>query len=228
MALACYGLACLLSGLAFWLMGRRHGLVTREIAWLASAWLVGSVLGANLVQQALAYGAPGSSALGGLVGGCLAVWGAKKYLGINRPTGDVFVVALLVGEMVARWGCFFARCYYGRECLLPWAVYQHDALRHPTQIYLSLVCGFTLIVLFLVERKRPPANTLFVVQGLIYPLLRYVVELYREQEHLYGGLAAAQWACLAAFLYFAWQGEQLWTKTSHSWLLQEKTPGSTI
>ena len=32
---------------------------------------------------------------------------------------------------MGRLGCFFNQCCYGSQCDLPWAIYQHDAWRHP-------------------------------------------------------------------------------------------------
>ncbi|MGC4047994.1 MAG: prolipoprotein diacylglyceryl transferase [Armatimonas sp.] len=211
MASVLYGLAYLTGALAFWLMARRRRLATEGMAWVAAAGLMGGLLGANLGQWIATGGTPGKSVLGGWLGGWLSVWGMKKYLKLNRPTGDLFAIALLAGETVGRWGCFFAGCCHGRECQLPWAIYQHDAWRHPSQIYLSLACGITLGVLLLVERRRPKENTLFVLQGLIYPPIRFAVEFFRYNEKLYFGLSTAQWVCLSAFLYFIWRGRQQWT-----------------
>lgn len=211
MASLVYGLAYLVGALAFWWLARRRRLATEGIAWVAVAGLVGGLLGAHVGQWLLTGGAPGKSVLGGWLGGWLSVWLVKKRLGLVRPTGDLFAIGLMAGECVGRWGCFLGGCCFGRACSLPWAVFQHGALRHPAQLYLSLACGLTLVVLVLIERKKPKENTLFLVQGLIYPPLRFVVEFFRQSEHYYAGLSAAQWVCLGAFGYFCYQGRKQWT-----------------
>ena len=98
-----YGLAYLTGALAFWLLARRRRLATEGIAWVATAGLVGGLVGAN-VGQWLITGSAGKSVLGGWLGGWLAVWATKKSLGLKRPTGDLFAVALMAGECIGRWG----------------------------------------------------------------------------------------------------------------------------
>jgi phosphatidylglycerol---prolipoprotein diacylglyceryl transferase len=207
-----YGLAYLVGALAFWLMARRRRLATEGIAMVAVAGLVGGLLGATIGQWVLTGGQPGKSVLGGWLGGWLAVWVTKKRLGLHRPTGDLFAVALMAGEAMGRWGCFVGGCCHGRACSLSWSVYQHDALRHPTQAYLSIACAATLVLLLLIERRRPAENTLFMLQGLVYPPLRFAVEFFRENERLHLGLSTAQWVCIGAFGYFVWRGKQQWKK----------------
>ena len=208
-----YGLAYGVGALAFWRMAVRRKLATEGIAWVAVAGLVGGLLGATILQFLATGGTAGKSVLGGWIGGILGVWGVKRAMGLKRPTGDLFAVALMAGEAVGRWGCFFSGCCYGQVCALPWAVSQHDALRHPTHLYLSLACAMILLILVLIERTRPRENTLFVVQGLLYSSARFSVEFFRQHDgppHF--GLHAAQWACLAGLLFFTERGYRLWAQ----------------
>jgi phosphatidylglycerol:prolipoprotein diacylglycerol transferase len=187
------------------------------MANVATAALVGGLSGASLGQWLATGGGAGKSVLGGWLGGWLAVWLVKKRIGLKRPTGDLFAVALMAGEALGRLGCFFGGCCHGRTCSLPWAVFQHGAPRHPTQLYLALACAVTLGVLLTLERKKPPENTLFIVQGLLYTPLRLLIEFFRENERLYSGLSAAQWVCLGFSGYFVWKGKQQWTTTGWQW-----------
>jgi phosphatidylglycerol:prolipoprotein diacylglycerol transferase len=86
---------------------------------------------------------------------------------------------------------------------VPWAVYQHSAWRHPTQIYLSLANIVILGALWLFARSRPQENGLFYVQGLLYCLARFGIEFLRDHGDAASPLSAAQWACLAGLLFFA-------------------------
>jgi phosphatidylglycerol:prolipoprotein diacylglycerol transferase len=90
---------------AFAVMARRRGIATDGVAVLAMAGLLGGALGAH-VLQALFGGVPGKSLLGGIAAGYAAVVYAKWRLGlgIRRPTGDLFAVAIAAGEAVKRWG----------------------------------------------------------------------------------------------------------------------------
>jgi phosphatidylglycerol---prolipoprotein diacylglyceryl transferase len=197
----CYGLGYLTGVLAFVWMARRRGMATSGILALMQAGLIGGLLGANAAQWALG-GAAGKTVLGGVAGGYLTVALFKRALGIRRPTGDLFAVALCAGEAVGRWGCFFGGCCYGKVCLFPWAVAQHGALRHPTQLYLSLACLLILACLLWSARRNPPENGLFYLQGLLYCGARFAVEFYREVGPLALGLTTAQWVCLAGMAFF--------------------------
>jgi phosphatidylglycerol:prolipoprotein diacylglycerol transferase len=197
----CYALGYLTGAGAFWAMARRRRLATQGIAILMGAGLVGGLIGANAVQQLIAR-EPGKTVLGGIVFGWLSVILAKRYLGIKRSTGDLFAVAVSAGEAVGRLGCFFGGCCYGKACDLPWSVWQHDAHRHPTQIYLSVANAAILAVLLRIDRAAPPENTLFYVQGVLYCAARFAVEFFRDVRPAAMGLTAAQWGCAAGLAFF--------------------------
>ncbi|HLJ54881.1 MAG TPA: prolipoprotein diacylglyceryl transferase family protein, partial [Chthonomonadaceae bacterium] len=69
--------------------------------------------------------------------------------------------------------------------------------------YTSVASVGILAVLLLVARRKPPENTLFCLQGLLFCAVRFAIEFVREGPRLPGGLTAAQWACLAGALFFA-------------------------
>jgi phosphatidylglycerol:prolipoprotein diacylglycerol transferase len=195
------GYGCALA--AFVWLARRRGLATEGIAWLVAAGLIGGLAGANLVQW-LVGGVPGKSILGGIACGWLAVLLAKRALGLRRPTGDLFALALAGGEAVGRFGCFIGGCCYGKLATVPWAVYDHGAWRHPTQLYLALAAGLTFAVLVWLERKAAlPENGLFAVQGLLLCGFRFSIEFYRDVPATVFGLTTAQLACLAGLVVFA-------------------------
>ncbi|MBC8102769.1 MAG: prolipoprotein diacylglyceryl transferase [Cytophagales bacterium] len=189
---------------AFAWMARRRRLSTTGVWLLSFAALLGGLIGANLGQWIGSGGtAAGKTILGGIAGGYLAVFLAKRALGLRRPTGDLFAVALSAGEAVGRWGCFVGGCCHGKIGAVPWAIFQHGALRHPTQAYLSLAALLTLALLLWLEGRRVlRENGLFYVQGVLVCVLRFVIEFYREGNHTAMGLTTAQWVCLAGATVF--------------------------
>jgi phosphatidylglycerol:prolipoprotein diacylglycerol transferase len=201
----CYIAAYAIGIAAFAIMARRRGVATDGVAILALAGVLGGALGAQIFQLIFG-GIPGKSLLGGVAGGYLAVVWAKRQLGIVRPTGDLFAVAIAAGEAVGRFGCFFAGCCYGRVTNVPWAVYDHGALRHPTQIYSSLAAAATLAVLVVLERRRIlPENGLLYVQGLLLCSSRFGIEFMRDVPVTAIGLTTAQIACIAGIAFFGWR-----------------------
>ena len=201
---ACYALGYGTGLWAFVWMARRRGLATPGVMALLGAGLIGGLAAANLVQW-LVGGTAGKTVLGAIAGGYLSVALYKRHLGIQRPLGDLFAVALCAGEAVGRWGCYFGGCCYGRATHVAWAIWQHGAWRHPTQIYLSLAALLILGALWLFDRATPRENGLFYLQGLLYCAARFAIEFFRETTVVAGGLSAAQWACLAGFAFFGVQ-----------------------
>ena len=202
----CYALGYLTGVAAFAWMARRRNLATAGIMAVMGVGLLGGLIGANLTQWVYAHlvpgGEPGKTVLGGIAGGYLSVLLFKRYLGIRRPTGDLFAVAISAGETVGRWGCFFGGCCYGKACTVLWAVHQHGAWRHPTQLYLSGANALILVALWRFDKVHPPENGLFYLQGVLYSVARFVIEFFRDGPPPVWGLTEAQWACLVGFAFF--------------------------
>lgn len=206
LAMPVYALAYAAAAFAFWLTANRRGLATSGISSVAQAGLLGGLVGANLVQI-LATGAPGKAIEGGIAGGWIAVILAKRWIGLKRPTGDLFAVALSAGEAIGRIGCFIGGCCFGKAASLAWSVHDHGAWRHPAQLYLSFTAASTLALLLWLERRRIlPENGLFYVQGMCFCAARFAVEFFREVPSTpYAGMTLVQLACLAGFAFFAYK-----------------------
>jgi phosphatidylglycerol:prolipoprotein diacylglycerol transferase len=189
-------------------MARRRGLATTGIRFVVIAAVAGGLAGA-VIGQLLAGDGNGKTLLGGIAGGFLAVVVAKRSIGLTRPTGDLFAVALAGGEAVGRWGCFLGGCCYGKIATVAWAVEDHGALRHPTQLYSSVAAAVTLALLVVLERRGTlPENGLFYLQGALLCAARFTIEFYREPGLIAGPFTVAQWACAIGFAFFALR---LWT-----------------
>jgi len=207
----CYAAGYVTGLLAFIWMAYLRRMANEDIFAILAAGLIGGLLCAN-VAQLLVTNTAGKTVLGGIAGGYMFVLIAKRLLGITRPTGDLFAVAICAGEAVGRWGCFFGGCCYGKPTTMAWAVWQHNAFRHPAQIYLSLANLLILLVLLFLQRQseyrsesrpgiRLPENTLFCVQGALYCVARFLIEFWRFTPDA-GLLTRAQWACMAGFVFF--------------------------
>ncbi len=194
--------------LAFLWMARTRKLMTEGVIILMFAGLLGGLAFAGLTQRIIG-GTAGKTVLGAIAGGYLCVAVCKKLLGVRRPLGDLFAIAISAGEILGRFGCYFGKCCYGKSCNLPWAVYQHGAFRHPTQIYLSLANFAILGILLIYNRKSPPENALFYMQAALYSIFRFVMEFWRETPPPVMGLSIAQWACIVGFLFFGYRFTKL-------------------
>lgn len=205
-------------GGALWQMRRRDldtegfRLVLRSalVGGLAGAWL-GNLLALLLTNSsqvaaapwplALAYLAlPGRTWIGALVGAFVAVEWTKRRLGLHRRTGDFFALPLALGEAVGRWGCLLVGCCFGRATEASWAIFQHNAWRHPTQIYAGLAALGIAGALLYLRPRLPREGDLFRAYLVLYAGTRFVVEFWRAGDRL-GPLSLAQWACLAGGAY---------------------------
>lgn len=209
LAMPLYAAAYLVGILVFRWAARRRGLDTEGMRILMGAGLIGGLAGANLLQL-LAAGTPGKTIEGGIAGGFLAVVWTKRRLGITRPTGDLFALAIPAGEAIGRLGCFVGGCCYGKVTTAALAVHEHGELRHPAQLYSSLAAASSFAVLVWLERKRIlPENGLLYVQIALFCMTRFAIEFVREGNTAEFGLTLAQLGCIAGFAFAAYKLRQL-------------------
>lgn len=204
-----YGAAYAVAMYAFFWMARRRNFETAHIYQLLVAGSVGGLLGAQIVQWCIA-GEAGKTIEGGILGGWLAVLIAKRLLKISAPTGDLFAIAISAGEAVGRIGCFIGGCCYGKAANVAWAVYDHGTLRHPTQLYMSVLAALVTIVLVTLERRRIFENGgLFIIGGMLFCIDRFCIEFFRDAATVWGPFTAGQYGCMIGFALFATQAVRL-------------------
>lgn len=137
---------------------------------------------------------------GGLVfygGMVMAVGVVIYYLKRNKmdiwKTADVLAPFAAVGQAVGRWGCFFAGCCYGRPTSLPWGITFTNKLSlapigiplHPAQIYSSINGIIIFIILMRLRLRKRFNGQIFWSYGILYSILRYILELFRGDERGY-------------------------------------------
>lgn len=162
-------------------------------------WLAGQVTLQSLLS--------GKSLVGGLLGGLLGVEFAKKLVGEQRSTGDLFVLPLCLGILLGRLGCFFTGLEdhtYGVPTALPWGVDFGDGVRrHPTQLYEAafvLLVAVLSLVLRKHERRSGDLFRRFMVLDLAF---RLGVDFLKPDPRPWLGMSAIQWVCVGGLLYYA-------------------------
>lgn len=204
-AVPIYAIAYAAAATIFWWAARQRAMASDEMLRVMIAGLVGGLVGANIIQL-LATGLPGKTIEGGILGGWIAVVLVKRRLGITAHTGDLFALAIPLGEAIGRIACFIGGCCYGKIANgLAWAVQDHGALRHPTQLYMSLGAAFCFAILLGLERRHVlPANGLFYLGGMLFCIDRFAIEFFRDGATMTPfGLTLAQTGCLIGFAIFA-------------------------
>lgn len=101
----------------------------------------------------------------------------------------------VLGIAIVRWGCLMNGCCFGVATTVPWGLdcsSLHDSLRHPTQIYESLL-DLTLFGYLWVNRRHGhfkgwPAWVM--VGG--YSIIRGIVEVWRYEPRFWGPFKLGQ------------------------------------
>ena len=148
------------------------------------------------------------------------VWGGLLAYGIlavplvlilaknKRSALDLVAMSIPIPWILAKLGCLFNGCCFGKECPMPWAIVFPQGARgapagvplHPTQIYEILVALCVLIVFKKLKYERWRGAMLLWFLAL-YGFGRAVTELFRGDfdHHLYiGPITLSQLVCLTA------------------------------
>jgi len=177
--------------------------------------IIGAILGALLIGSINLYYSLGvqenfmigKSILGAILGGVVFVEIFKKIMNIQGSTGAYFVPSLAIGISIGRVGCFFAGLddyTYGIETNFFLAYDFGDGiLRHPVQLYESVVMGlfFIYIIYIYFKNKNYFEKNIFYQFILLYATQRFFWEFLKPYEKLYFGLNIFQFLCIGLILY---------------------------
>lgn len=96
---------------------------------------------------------------------------------------DVAVVAVSVGYVFGRIGNFLNQELVGRVTDVPWGIYVHDVLRHPSQLYEAMLEGVgVFVILFSYRKYKGFEGELTLLYGLSYGIMRFIAEFWREPD----------------------------------------------
>ncbi|MBU0615427.1 MAG: prolipoprotein diacylglyceryl transferase [Nanoarchaeota archaeon] len=198
--------------LRYFVKTKRIRLTNKDIDDFIFYQVVGIVFGARLAYvlfynlsyyitkplEALAFWSGGLSFHGGLIGGGSAAWlfCRKKNIKFYKLV-DLLVIPAALGLCLGRIGNFLNGELVGRVTDVPWAVKfkGYDGYRHPSQIYESiknLIIFATLWVLKdkKIGDKKLPDGFLFWLFVIMYSMLRFIVEFWREPDSQLGFIFA--------------------------------------
>jgi phosphatidylglycerol:prolipoprotein diacylglycerol transferase len=147
------------------------------------------------------FGGSGLVWYGGLLGGTIAVLLWARWRGfLSLQLVDIAAIGLPLGYAIGRIGCQVAGDGdYGKPSHLPWAMGYPDGTTptpqgvtvQPTPIYETVSMGLVALVLWhLRDRFRP--GVLFAMYLVLAGLERLIVEFWRRNNHVLGGLTAPQ------------------------------------
>lgn len=146
--------------------------------------------------------------MGGLFGGLLGVELAKKIIGEQSSSGDLFVFPIILGIFIGRIGCFLSgikEFTYGYETTFFLGMDLGDGLlRHPTSFY-ELV--FLIILFFGLKQFQNKTDLkngdLFKIFMLSYFGFRFCIEFLKPNVFYVFGLSTIQLLCVICWLYYS-------------------------
>lgn len=195
---------------------RRRGVLNEQTAWVVVGALIGGAIFAKVgtawrfvgssstMSEIYLYG--GRSILGGLAGAYLGAIIAKRIVGYNKSTGDLFAPAVALGLAVGRIGCFLTE-QVGTATSLPWGVSVSAETAatlpncpqcvlsqpmHPSFLYESLFLLIAFGVLWWARDRLTSDGLMFKLFLLSYGIFRFAVEFVRGNPDMAFGLSGSQ------------------------------------
>ena len=146
----------------------------------------------------------GLSFYGAFIGGLIAIlaWCRYRKLDFLKLT-DLMAPYLALGYAFGRIGCFLNGCCYGKVSTVPWALPASavdNLLRHPAQLYASLVGLIIFLILYQLRPRRPFDGFQLIMLALLYGVLRFITEFFRDMPLVGLNFTLAQIFSLAVVL----------------------------
>jgi len=100
---------------------------------------------------------------------------------------DVVALSVPVGFIFGRIGNFLNQELVGRVTDVPWGIYVHGILRHPSQLYEAFLEGVVIAMIIYLYRKRKRfEGALIGLYGVLYGSMRFIAEFWREPDRQLG------------------------------------------
>ena len=140
----------------------------------------------------------GLSFHGGLIGAVIAAYiFSKRYKISFYKLADITILPAAIALALGRIANFINGELYGRITAVPWSVkFQNiEGFRHPSQLYESIKNFSIFFVLWVLKDKKLPDGFLFWSFILMYSVLRFLIEFFREptRHGLIFNLTFGQW-----------------------------------
>ena len=127
---------------------------------------------------------------------------SRKYKGYTLKILDVASVAIPLGYIFGRIGNFLNQELFGRVTDVPWGIYVHGVLRHPSQLYEAFLEGFVIFVIMMSIRSYKKFDgQLILIYMILYALMRSISETFRQPDPQLGYICCG-WLTMGQLLSF--------------------------
>jgi len=157
----------------------------------------------------------GLSLHGALLGGLIFIIVYSLIKKVNYwQILDIFAPAMLLGQVIGRWGNFFNQELFGyptkwwlKMYISPFNrpyEYRSFAYFHPVFLYESFLCLVALIILLIIRRRKfIKTGEVFLWYLISYSTIRFFIEFIRIEPKIFLGLTLAQ---IVSIIIFAGAG----------------------
>lgn len=144
----------------------------------------------------------GRTIVGGLIGGAVGTFAAKRIFRIKERLGNQIAIPVAAGMAVGRIGCLLRGCCYGKPTILPWGIdFGDHILRHPTQVYEIIFDLVLVLYLYLRKKNGVKPGELFKIFLNFYLSFRFLLEFIRVEKVSAIGLTDFQILCVVSVIY---------------------------
>lgn len=180
--------------------------------------IIGAFIGSRLVayfenpfsidsQEALLHLLNSKTIMGGLFGGLIGVETAKKIIGENQSSGDLFTMPIILGIFIGRIGCFLSgtdEFTYGTETEFFLGMNLGDGvLRHPIALYeLIFLAALFILIRYLQKTRELTSGDHFKLFMILYFGFRFAIEFIKPNAFFVLGLSSIQWLCILCWIYY--------------------------
>ena len=103
---------------------------------------------------------------------------------------DLAGLSIPLGYVFGRIGNFLNQELIGRETSSALGIYVDSTLRHPSQLYEAFLEGIIVFIILLLWRKKASfVGQIGILYGVLYSLMRFVAEFFREPDSQLGFIA---------------------------------------
>jgi phosphatidylglycerol:prolipoprotein diacylglycerol transferase len=124
----------------------------------------------------------------------------------KRAALDLIALSIPIPWILAKLGCLFNGCCYGRECSMPWAITFPEGAAaapagiplHPVEVY-EIFIVLCIIGVFMILKRRWGSGTMLLWFLVLYGFGRACIEFWRgdvEYQLYVGPLRLSQLICL--------------------------------
>jgi phosphatidylglycerol---prolipoprotein diacylglyceryl transferase len=138
----------------------------------------------NPYQDGAFVGIRGMSYHGAVIGFFIAsyLFSRRKRVSFGLLM-DIVAVAVPLGYIFGRIGNFLNQGLVGRVTDVPWGIYVHGALRHPSQLYEAVLEGVVVFaVIWFYRRYKRFDGELILLYGFAYGAMRFTAEFWRQPD----------------------------------------------